>query len=100
MAYDKQTKTHFFKKKLSMVVCAYNLSTWKAEARGAAVLGQPSHTANLRPAWTTLRPYLKNKKEKRKNYKYPTRVGSQYRGLFSKGLILKNYIINDYQKLI
>lgn len=42
----------------------YNLSPWKAEARGAAVLGQPSHTANLRPAWTTVRPYLKNKKEK------------------------------------
>lgn len=79
-----------------MVVNTYNLSTWKAEARGAAVLGQPSHALNLRPAWTTLRPHLKNKKENIKNYKYLIRIGSQYRGLFSKGLILKNYVTNDY----
>lgn len=27
-----------------MVVCTYNLSSWKGEARGTAVLGQPSQS--------------------------------------------------------
>lgn len=27
-----------------MVVCTYNLSSWKAEARGTAVLGQTSQS--------------------------------------------------------
>lgn len=79
-----------------MVVNIYNLSIWKVEVRGAVVLGQFSYVLNLRLVWIILRFYLKNKKENIKNYKYLIRIGSQYRGLFSKGLILKNYVINDY----